>query len=196
MSAMQPQPMPAMTVAGNRNVKNLPVGPEGREWSNGLCGCLGAPGTCTSPELLHIPFLIILSGLVSWCCPCITYGRNKRRYEHLNSRGTPDPEHGGLISSDCLLHGCISVVGFGWVMEVGLGINSFPQSMNNFVCSSCFVEVLGDVTTSKEVPWVIAVLPVGASLVRSPKSLGRSSLKRKLTASISSFVWVNGVCWV
>lgn len=149
-----------------------------------------------APTLLrHLtPFLITLSGLVSWCCPCITYGRNKRRYEHLNSKGTPDPEQGGLISSDCLLHGCISVIGFGWVMEVGLVINTFPPSMYNFVCSLCFVEALGDVTILKEVPWVIAVLLVGASLVRSPKSLGRSSLKSKPTASIRSlFVWMTGV---
>lgn len=43
----QPMPTPMMTVAaGNRNAKNMPVGPDGREWSEGLCDCFGAPGTC------------------------------------------------------------------------------------------------------------------------------------------------------
>ena len=47
MSAVQPQAVPAMTVAsGNRNAKNIPVGPEGREWSYGLFDCFATPGTC------------------------------------------------------------------------------------------------------------------------------------------------------
>lgn len=45
-----PQAQPQMIVAqgggGNRNAKNLPMGPEGREWSNGLCSCCDTPGTC------------------------------------------------------------------------------------------------------------------------------------------------------
>jgi len=49
MTDTQPQPIPVMTVAGNRNVKDLPVGPDGREWSNGLCSKSGSWGTCTSP---------------------------------------------------------------------------------------------------------------------------------------------------
>ena len=46
MSDAQPQPIPAMTVAGNRNAKNLPVGPDGRDWSYGLCSKSGSWGTC------------------------------------------------------------------------------------------------------------------------------------------------------
>ena len=42
----QPGAQPAMVAAGNRNVKNLPVGADGRNWSNGLCGCCGDAGTC------------------------------------------------------------------------------------------------------------------------------------------------------
>ena len=42
----QPGAQPAMVAAGNRNVKNLPVGADGRDWSNGLCGCCGDAGTC------------------------------------------------------------------------------------------------------------------------------------------------------
>lgn len=46
MLSTQPQPIPPMTVAGNRNVKNVPVGPDGRDWSNGLCNRSGYWGTC------------------------------------------------------------------------------------------------------------------------------------------------------
>ena len=42
----QPGAQPGMVAAGNRNVKNLPVGADGRDWSNGLCGCCGDAGTC------------------------------------------------------------------------------------------------------------------------------------------------------
>ncbi|KAH6908821.1 PLAC8 family-domain-containing protein [Coprinopsis sp. MPI-PUGE-AT-0042] len=83
---------PQMTVAqgggGNRNVNNVPVGPEGREWSNGLFSCCDTPGTfCTS-----------------YCCPCITYGRVRSRYKHLNDHGTVDPEMGGTFGPDCLTY--------------------------------------------------------------------------------------------
>jgi hypothetical protein len=43
----QPQPIPAMTVIGNRNPLNVPIEQDGRrDWSNGLCDCFGAYGTC------------------------------------------------------------------------------------------------------------------------------------------------------
>ncbi|KAF8891484.1 PLAC8 family-domain-containing protein [Gymnopilus junonius] len=88
---------------GNRNAKNLPVSPDGREWSEGLCGCCGDAGTC----------------IVATCCPCITYSHVKRRYEHLNDKGYPDPEHGGgICNSDCFVHGCLTYFGFGWVMQM------------------------------------------------------------------------------
>ncbi|KAJ3517715.1 hypothetical protein NLJ89_g331 [Agrocybe chaxingu] len=98
----QPMATPGMIVQGNRNVRNLPSDAEGREWSNGLCGCCDAPGTC----------------IVAWCCPCITYGKVKRRYEHLNSKGYPDPENGGCCNSDCVVHGFVTFCGFGWVMQM------------------------------------------------------------------------------
>lgn len=101
----QPQPTPGMVIGGggNRNAKNMPMGADGREWSNGLCDCCDAPGTC----------------LLSWCCPCISYAKNKHRYEHLNSRGTPDPEHGGsCCSGDCMLHALIAgCCGGGWILQ-------------------------------------------------------------------------------
>jgi hypothetical protein len=64
-TSTQPQPIPAMTVAGNRNAKNVPVGPEGRDWSNGLLNRSGFWGTCAYlfilvKDLVHIsaPFRV------------------------------------------------------------------------------------------------------------------------------------------
>ncbi|KAH6908820.1 PLAC8 family-domain-containing protein [Coprinopsis sp. MPI-PUGE-AT-0042] len=81
---------------GNRNAKNLPMGPDGREWSNGLCSCCDTPGTFC---------------LACWC-PCISFGRIRGRYKHLNTKGTADPDNGGTCGSDCWIHcltGCLGV---------------------------------------------------------------------------------------
>jgi len=61
-----------------------------------------------------------LIGIVACFCPCIVYGKVKHRYEHLNSKGYPDPEDGGgCCSSDCMIHGFLSWCGFGWILQVG-----------------------------------------------------------------------------
>jgi len=102
--SQQPQATPGMTIGGgNRNAKNLPMDADGREWSNGLFDCLNEPGTC----------------VLSWFCPCVIYAQNKQRYEHLNTKGTPDPEHGGSpVSSDCMVHAGITVCcGAGWILQ-------------------------------------------------------------------------------
>ena len=42
-----------MTIAGNRNVKNLPLDSDGkRAWSYGLLSCFGDCRTCKYPKLL------------------------------------------------------------------------------------------------------------------------------------------------
>lgn len=125
--------MPAMTIGGggNRNAKNLPMGPEGREWSNGLCDCCNEPGTCQSNSVCATSlasndtdhdrtFPSTRLGILAWCCPCVVYAQNKRRYEHLNAQGTPDPEHGGgCCSGDCCLHAVITgLFGAGWILQV------------------------------------------------------------------------------
>lgn len=39
----------------------------------------------------------------------VVYAQNKQRYEHLTSRGTPDPEAGGgCCSGDCWIHGMLT----------------------------------------------------------------------------------------
>ncbi|KAL1679631.1 PLAC8 family-domain-containing protein [Schizophyllum commune] len=95
-------------IGGNRNVKNLPIGPDGqRAWSHGMCSaCFGDCGTfCTA-----------------WWCPCIVFGRNKERYQYLSEQGIPDPEAGkGYNRDSCEKHGFHTIVtGFGWVYQVAL----------------------------------------------------------------------------
>ncbi|KAF9254766.1 PLAC8-domain-containing protein [Marasmius fiardii PR-910] len=90
----QPSYTPQMIIqGGNRNSRNKPIGKDGkREWSVGLCGCgdEGGCGTC----------------FLAWCCPCIVYGRNKKRFAALQSG--KKPESVGCCNGDCLLHCCLS----------------------------------------------------------------------------------------
>jgi len=105
MNNQQPMAVPGMTTAqGNRNVKNLPIEADGREWSNGFFDCFADAGTC----------------LIAWCFPCVIYSKNLKRLEHLNQKGYPDPENGGgVITGDCVTHGCLTFCGCGFVMQMG-----------------------------------------------------------------------------
>ncbi|KAG8755061.1 hypothetical protein FRC14_004390 [Serendipita sp. 396] len=104
----QPTATPGMHVGGgggNRNVKNMPYDSNGkRDWSNGTFSCFGDCMTCC---------------VATWC-PCITYGQNKTRFEHLEQQGYPHPSGGESCGSDCLLH-CLltSCLGAGWVLQIG-----------------------------------------------------------------------------
>ncbi|KAG2003028.1 hypothetical protein CC2G_003661 [Coprinopsis cinerea AmutBmut pab1-1] len=103
------QAQPQMVVqqggaGGNRNARNLPVGPDGREWSNGLFSCCNKPGTC----------------FVATCFPCFTYQNVRSRYRHLNERGQADPSGGSSCGSDCCIHAIL----------LGLGLSCFLQMVN------------------------------------------------------------------
>jgi hypothetical protein len=70
-------------------------------------------------------------GCLSCWCPCITYGRNKRRYDHLNTRGSPDPERGGgCCNADCVIHGIFTFVGYSFIMQVSLPILHFTLNVD------------------------------------------------------------------
>src|SRR6266704_3664618 len=88
--------------------------PLGQRAVNGAMVCLTAsqlrrlvcafhPSLFETITYLPFPF----TDLVTCFCPCITYGEIKRRYEHLNSTGTPDTEQGGICNNDCMLNGCL-----------------------------------------------------------------------------------------
>ncbi|KAF9254243.1 PLAC8-domain-containing protein [Marasmius fiardii PR-910] len=100
----QPGYTPQMMVqAGNRNAKNKPVGADGkRDWSVGLCGCGDEDGCGTC--------------FLAWCCPCIVYGKNKKRFAALQSGRRPDRDVGGC-NGDCWLHCCLTSFGWGWVLQ-------------------------------------------------------------------------------
>ncbi|CAG7847057.1 SubName: Full=Uncharacterized protein {ECO:0000313/EMBL:CCA68207.1} [Serendipita indica DSM 11827] len=106
MYTQQPSATPGMTMVagGNRNAENKPYDSKGeREWSNGLCGCFGDCLTCC---------------VATWC-PCIVYGQNKSRIEHLEAQGYPHPDGGDSCGGDCCLHAFLSCFGFGWVLQIG-----------------------------------------------------------------------------
>jgi len=103
----QPQAVAPMVAAGggNRNALNLPVGNEGRPWSFDFFDCFGDAGTC----------------LLAYFVPCVVYGQNKKRLEHLTTHGTPDPQSGELFSGDCFLHCCLTgCAGCGWALQMGV----------------------------------------------------------------------------
>ncbi|KAG1725625.1 uncharacterized protein EDB91DRAFT_1062087, partial [Suillus paluster] len=54
-------------------------------------------------------------------CPCIMYGKNRQRLDHLQDNDTADPEHGGSgCGPDCVMHLLLNFCGgFGWVLQVG-----------------------------------------------------------------------------
>ncbi|KAG6828318.1 hypothetical protein H0H92_008381 [Tricholoma furcatifolium] len=107
MSYPQPvtqQPMGTASMGINpKNSLNKPIDNDGRDWSYGICGC-DHIGTC----------------LLAWCLPCIVYGSNKKRLEHLSQHGTPDPEKGGICSGDCILYGAVAACcGIGCLLQIG-----------------------------------------------------------------------------
>ncbi|EKM76902.1 hypothetical protein AGABI1DRAFT_44341 [Agaricus bisporus var. burnettii JB137-S8] len=112
------------SAGGNRNAKNQPMGPDGREWSNGICDCCNEPGTC----------------IKAWCCPCIVYASNKQRLEHLERNGAPDPEHGGgCCSGPCCLHASILLCfGAGFVLQfLHRGDTRKRYNIKGGMCGDC-----------------------------------------------------------
>ncbi|KAH8828525.1 PLAC8 family-domain-containing protein [Flagelloscypha sp. PMI_526] len=87
---------------GNRNAKNLPMDDGERGWSNGLCSCFDECGTCC---------------LAMWC-PCILYSKVKHRYDHLERKGFPDPEHGGGVCTGfCMLYAAMAWIASPCVLQ-------------------------------------------------------------------------------
>ena len=133
----------ATPVGGQRNARNVPYEVQ-RGWSHGLYNCCsGGMGTCTFvsvhfacrfTSLTPLPFHI--TGCAASWCPCVVYGKNKRRLEYLARHNDPDPEHGGCCSGDCWLHcGLVTLCGLGALLQV----RSFPlSSLLSFRCLLAF----------------------------------------------------------
>ncbi|KAJ7133818.1 PLAC8-domain-containing protein [Mycena filopes] len=95
---------PGMQVApgGSRNFKGMAIVDGEREWSHDTFDC------CADP----------LTFLASWFLPCIVYGRNRARFQSLETYGTVSTETvDGLIGGDSLMYcaaqcfGCGGLVG-------------------------------------------------------------------------------------
>ncbi|KAJ3925184.1 MAG: PLAC8 family-domain-containing protein [Lentinula lateritia] len=108
----QPSPMETMTlrVTGSRNARQMPVDLRGRrDWNSGLCGC-------------HAGDDHEMSTCCKACfCPCLVFGQNKIRMDHLANHNSPEPT-GEANGGACAVHGVMtffSLVG-GCVLQVPL----------------------------------------------------------------------------
>ncbi|KAF8148849.1 PLAC8 family-domain-containing protein [Crassisporium funariophilum] len=131
----QPQAVPQMSFpgAGNRNVNNLPLDNAGkRAWSFGLFDCLGDINTCC---------------LACWC-PCLAHAKNRRRLDHLNTHGIPDPNRNTVIGGDSLIFAIAEVAcDMGWILQIATRKNirqryniqgsSASDCCAPFCCQSC-----------------------------------------------------------
>ncbi|KAJ7595413.1 PLAC8-domain-containing protein [Mycena floridula] len=96
------QPMGTPGMAANKlNVKGLPYTNGEREWSSGLCSCGDQCGTF----------------LLSCFCPCIVYGQNKSRIDHLTHRGSPHPSGGDICGGGSWLYGGLLWFGVSCFLE-------------------------------------------------------------------------------
>jgi hypothetical protein len=92
----------------------------------GAMGSVDVAATLEPVGFVFIPFsggamlmTCTLIGILACCCPCIVYGKIKHRYEHLNSKGYPDPENGGgCCNSDCMVHALVGSCGFAFILQV------------------------------------------------------------------------------
>lgn len=118
--SQQPSAQRGMTLVpgGNRNSKNMPVDIDGREWSHGLCNCFSALETCMSITSLEIKkhFHYCL-GVCATLCPCVVYGNNHERYNHLARYGTPERDT-SCANTACFAHGILSLCGFSFFFQV------------------------------------------------------------------------------
>ncbi|KIM42594.1 hypothetical protein M413DRAFT_444301 [Hebeloma cylindrosporum] len=118
---------------GNRNVRGLPYDEEGkREWSHDLFDCLGDIDTC----------------LLAWCCPCLAHGRNRRRLNHLNMHGVPDPDRRRVTAGDSIVYAALEAAcNMGWLLQIATrrdirqryGIRGTESSdfCTPFCCQAC-----------------------------------------------------------
>lgn len=93
-----------MAAGGNKNALNRAVGPDGhRDWSFGLFDCFDECGVCCCAV---------------WC-PCVVFGKNKQRLNHLQSRGTPLAGGGESGDGDCAIYGCLLIPNCAWILQTG-----------------------------------------------------------------------------
>lgn len=128
---------------GSRNARQMPVDLRGkRDWNSGLCGCYAGDDhemdTCeyTSPlSSINLISCVVAVGCKACFCPCIVFGQNKTRMDHLANHNSPEPT-GETKGGTCAVHGVMtffSLVG-GCVLQVRALL--FPFFFVSFTCAS------------------------------------------------------------
>lgn len=142
------------------------------------------PNRCSRRLITY--FSLPFTDLVSCFCPCITYGRIKRRYDHLNSAGTPDTEQGEICNSDCMLNGCLHVTcRASVILEVGHPFlhPCLCRGAHSLYLSLCFAGPSRSDIISREDLLRTAVSHTGVHHASSPRNLVRSNSKKILTVA-------------
>ncbi|KAJ7086279.1 PLAC8 family-domain-containing protein, partial [Mycena epipterygia] len=110
---------------GSRNFKNMVIVDGEREWSNDVFDCFTDPLTC----------------LVSWFLPCMVYGRNRARFQALESYGAVSTETSdGLIGGDSLLYCAAQCCGCGGIVGMmGRGETRARYGIHGGGCNDCLL---------------------------------------------------------
>ncbi|KAJ6479174.1 PLAC8-domain-containing protein [Mycena vulgaris] len=116
----------------SRNFKGMAIVDGEREWSNDIFDCLAEPLTC----------------FVAWFVPCIVYGRNRARFQALDSYGgvSTDPTD-GFLGGDSLMYcaaqcfgcgGCVGMIGRGQTRaRYGIHGSGFNDCLLSCCCAPC-----------------------------------------------------------
>ncbi|KAJ8583475.1 PLAC8-domain-containing protein [Rhizopogon salebrosus TDB-379] len=103
------------------------------DWRYDLFSCWDDTGTCC----------------MSCWCPCLIYGQNRRRLDHLEENDMPHPEHGGSgMGPDCIMHVALNTCcALGWALQLGergrlrlryrIAGNSINDCLTAFFCTPC-----------------------------------------------------------
>ncbi|KAJ7445903.1 PLAC8-domain-containing protein [Mycena latifolia] len=110
---------------GSRNFKSMAIVDGEREWSNDIFDC------CADP----------LTFVVSWFVPCIIYGRNRARFQALESYGavSSDPVD-GLVGGDSFMYCAAQCFGLGGIVGmIGRGQTRARYGISGSGCNDCML---------------------------------------------------------
>ena len=101
----------------------------------GALNCTAAPVTILGSILVCRPALknhsytadpLSLAGCLALWCPGVVFGRNKQRFRHLQSQGTPLPDGGTWVNADCAIYCFLTPIRQSWILQVCL-LGNWPS---------------------------------------------------------------------
>ena len=126
---------------------------------------------------ISVPPLSPAGCLATWC-PCIVYSKNRQRLRSLQYQGTPLPDGDETCDDHCFIHGGLTLLGYGWIMQVCCNVDKVRGTSDSavlrFTHAPKSVSAMGFV----EVRLVIASPHGAAARARSRRNAGRSSWRR------------------